>query len=109
MNFIIIIRMILPFCIFLSILLYSGRVDSVFLFSIEYTFISVAIFLIKRKFVSNILWVIYLSILGVQAASLFSSGQYLMPLALSNAAEIESLGIGEVIKVFFVFILFIII
>lgn len=32
-----------------------------------------------------------------------------MPLALSNAAEIESLGIGEVIKVFFVFILFIII
>lgn len=101
--------MILPFCIFLSILLYSGRVDSVFLFSIEYTFISVAIFLIKRKFVSNILWVIYLSILGVQAASLFSSGQYLMPLALSNAAEIESLGIGEVIKVFFVFILFIII
>ncbi|VDA82576.1 hypothetical protein BANRA_01015 [Escherichia coli] len=31
-----------------------------------------------------------------------------MPLALSNAAEIESLGIGEVIKVF-VFILFIII
>ncbi|TYY93091.1 arylsulfatase, partial [Escherichia coli] len=39
MNFIIIIRMILPFCIFLSILLYSGRVDSVFLFSIEYTFI----------------------------------------------------------------------
>lgn len=84
----------------MSILLYSGRVDSVFLFSIEYTFISVAIFLIKRKFVSNILWVIYLSILGVQAASLFSSGQYLMPLALSNAAEIESLGIGKVIKVF---------
>ncbi|STE54552.1 Uncharacterised protein [Escherichia coli] len=26
-----------------------------------------------------------------------------MPLALSNAAEIESLGIGEVIKVFFCF------
>lgn len=92
--------MILPFCIFLSILLYSGRVDCVFLFTIEYTFISVAIFLIKRKFVRNVLWGIYLSILGVQAASLFSSGQYLMPLALSNAAEIESLGIGEVIKVF---------
>lgn len=32
-----------------------------------------------------------------------------MPLALSNAAEIESLGIGEVIKVFFVFILFVIV
>ncbi|EFI7964248.1 arylsulfatase, partial [Escherichia coli] len=32
-----------------------------------------------------------------------------MPLALSNAAEIESLGIGEVIKVLFVFILFVIV
>ncbi|MGC5983637.1 sulfatase-like hydrolase/transferase [Escherichia coli] len=104
-----IIRIILPFCIFLSILLYSGRADCVFLFTIEYTFTSVAIFLIKRKFISNILWGIYLSILGVQAASLFSSGQYLMPLALSNAAEIESLGIGEVIKVLFVFILFVIV
>lgn len=30
-----------------------------------------------------------------------------MPLALSNAAEIESLGIGEVIKVFFVYYNFI--
>ncbi|MFN1382345.1 hypothetical protein [Escherichia coli] len=93
----------------MSILLYSGRADCVFLFTIEYTFTSVAISLIKRKFISNILWGIYLSILGVQAASLFSSGQYLMPLALSNAAEIESLGIGEVIKVLFVFILFVIV
>lgn len=109
MNFKNIIRIILPFCIFLSILLYSGRADSVLLFTIEYTLASMAIFLIKRKFISNILWGIYLSILGVQAASLFSSGQYLMPLALSNAAEVESLGIGEVIKVFSIFILFVIV
>lgn len=109
MNFMSIIRIILPFCIFLSALFYSGRADCVFLFTIEYTLTSVAIFLIKRTFVSNMLWGIYLSILGVQAASLFSSGQYLMPLALSNAAEIESLGIGEVIKVCFVFILFILV
>ncbi|WP_250854736.1 LTA synthase family protein [Escherichia coli] len=109
MNFKNIIRIILPFRIFLSILLYSGRADSVLLFTIEYTLASMAIFLIKRKFISNILWGIYLSILGVQAASLFSSGQYLMPLALSNAAEVESLGIGEVIKVFSIFILFVIV
>ncbi|WP_249544175.1 LTA synthase family protein [Escherichia coli] len=109
MNFKNIIRIILPFCIFLSILLYSGRADSVLLFTIEYTLASMAIFLIKRKFISNILWGIYLSILGVQAASLFSSGQYLMPLALSNAAEVELLGIGEVIKVFSIFILFVIV
>ncbi|HHW0930728.1 TPA: LTA synthase family protein [Escherichia coli] len=109
MNFKNIIRIILPFCIFLSILLYSGRADSVLLFTIEYTLASMAIFLIKRKFISNILWGIYLSILGVQAASLFSSGQYLMPLALSNAAEVESLGIGEVINVFSIFILFVIV
>ncbi len=109
MNFKNIIRIILPFCIFLSILLYSGRADSVLLFTIEYTLASMAIFLIKRKFISNILWGIYLSILGVQAASLFSSGQYLVPLALSNAAEVESLGIGEVIKVFSIFILFVIV
>jgi len=109
MNFKNIIRIILPFFIFLSILLYSGRADSVLLFTIEYTLASMAIFLIKRKFISNILWGIYLSILGVQAASLFSSGQYLMPLALSNAAEVESLGIGEVIKVFSIFILFVIV
>lgn len=32
-----------------------------------------------------------------------------MPLALSNAAEVESLGIGEVIKVFSIFILFVIV
>lgn len=109
MNFMCIIRIILPFCIFVSILLYSGRTDCVFIFTIEYTLTSVAIFLIKKKIVSNILWGGYLSILGVQAASLFSSGQYLMPLALSNAAEIESLGIGELIKVVFVFVLFIIV
>ena len=109
MNFMNAIRIILPFCIFLSVLLYTGRSDCVFLFTIEYTLTSVAIFLIKRKIVSNILWGGYLSILGVQAASLFSSGQYLMPLALSNAAEIESLGIGEVIKVVFIFVLFVIV
>ena len=100
MNFKNIIRIILPFCIFLSILLYSGRADSVLLFTIEYTLASMAIFLIKKKVYKQYLVGIYLSILGVQAASLFSSGQYLMPLALSNAAEVESLGIGEVIKVF---------
>ncbi|WP_240780242.1 MULTISPECIES: sulfatase-like hydrolase/transferase [unclassified Escherichia] len=109
MNFTNIIKIIPPFCIFLSILLYSGRTDCVFLFTIEYTLTSLAILLIKRKSISNILWGIYLSILGVQAASLFSSGQYLMPLALSNAAEVGSLGIGEIIKVFSIFILFVII
>ena len=89
------------------ILAYADRFDLFYSFIIEFTFICIAFNFIKTISIRRILWATYFTILGVQASSLFSSGQYLMPLALSNSAEFESLGMTAFIKVVGIFVVYI--
>ncbi|MCU6670150.1 sulfatase-like hydrolase/transferase [Enterobacteriaceae bacterium H4N4] len=92
---------------FAAMLAYVGRLDLLSSFVIEFVFLCFANNFIRSDIVRRILWGAYFIILGVQAASLFSSGQYLMPLALSNSAEFGSLGISAFIKIIGVFVLFV--
>jgi arylsulfatase A-like enzyme len=92
---------------FAAMLAYVGRLDLISSFIIEFASVCIVNNFLRRDIARRVVWGAYYIILGVQAASVFSSGQYLMPLALSNSAEFGSLGISAFVKIVAVFVFFV--
>jgi len=65
---------------------------------IEFVVFTLFINFVSCIYLTKTLWFLYFCFLGFQTASLFSTGQYLVPLALSNASEFAALGIISFVK-----------
>ncbi len=87
---------------------YCERADLIPYFSLEFVVFLFSIYFLSQSFLRRFVWGLYFSVLGVQTASIFSTGQFLVPLALSNAAEFAALGIASFIKTAAVFIAYVI-
>ena len=102
------------FTIFVSIILlqsavmyFCERADLILRFLLEFVIIVFSLLFLPQLFLRRFIWFLYFCILGIQTASIFSSGQYLVPLALSNAAEFAALGMASFIKTATVFIFYV--
>ncbi len=100
--------------IFVSILLlqstvmfFCERADLILSFLLEFFIVLFSIIFLPQDLLRRLVWSFYFCILGIQTASIFSTGQYLVPLALSNAAEFAALGMSSFIKTAAVFIFYV--
>lgn len=89
-----------------SLMVYSGQLGAIIPFVVEFSLFLFIISFISSNIIRNTIWILYFIVLGIQGASSFSTGQYLMPLALSNASEFAALGISSFVKTIVVFILY---
>lgn len=83
------------------------RADLILSFLLEFVIVLFTLFFLSQYLLRRFIWVLYFCILGIQTASLFSTGQYLVPLALSNAAEFAALGMTSFIKTATIFIFYV--
>lgn len=86
---------------------FCERADLILSFLLEFVIIVFSLLFLPQHFLRRFIWFLYFCILGIQTASIFSTGQYLVPLALSNAAEFAALGMASFIKTATVFIFYV--
>ncbi|WP_246864878.1 LTA synthase family protein [Buttiauxella agrestis] len=84
----------------------SGRLDLLFWIYLESSIIYFFILSSNLKF-KGVIWFTYNALLGVQVASVYSSGYYILPLTLSNASEYSALGINAIAKLSFIVFAFV--
>ncbi|MCL5634746.1 hypothetical protein M5Y66_09550 [Enterobacter vonholyi] len=83
----------------------SNRADALIWICAEIICVYLLILQFKWK-TRLIFWVLYCLILGGQISSIFSSGSFIIPLTLSNAAEFSALGLSGVLKLVIVVLLY---
>ncbi|MEG5433675.1 hypothetical protein [Enterobacter asburiae] len=90
----------------LSFVLASNRADALLWICTEIICIYILIIQFKWK-IRVIVWVLYCLILGGQISSVFSSGSFIIPLTLTNAAEFSALGLSGVLKIVSIVLLYV--
>lgn len=103
--------LLFPFLLTMSLslllLIYSNRIDLAIMLFIEAGIIYGISLSLNFGF-RMLIWIIYVSILGIQVSSVFSSGYYIVPLTISNTREVGALGketILILLSIFFAFFL----
>ncbi|MCK7226910.1 LTA synthase family protein [Enterobacter asburiae] len=90
----------------LSFVLASNRADALLWICTEIICVYILIIQFKWK-IRVIVWVLYCLILGGQISSIFSSGSFIIPLTLTNAAEFSALGLSGVLKIVSIVLLYV--
>ncbi|EAA8875195.1 LTA synthase family protein [Salmonella enterica] len=92
--------------LFFCFLFYFNKMD-VFPFFLGESFCIYATLLyFEKRIIRGIIWSSFMVIAGFQMASLYTSGDLIIPLTLSNAGEYKALGFNLLIKLFFIVFIF---
>lgn len=89
----------LAIIVFLSgcLVTYSNRADLLIFSFLEIIFVYIFLLFLGGR-LSVIFWIVYCCVLGAQIASVYSTGDYIIPLTLSNAGEYSAIGLSLIIK-----------
>lgn len=86
-------------------LTYTDMVSKFSSIALEYFCIFTSLFVFKKNY-RGIIWTLVVGILGAQISSLYTSGNYVIPLTLSNVGEYNALGFELLFKLLCISLLF---
>lgn len=99
-----------PLLVLTGIILFPAIYNaSLFFIGIEAFIVSLIAMAVKRRRIGYFFWLMYCLLLGCQVASLSSTGNFIIPLTLSNLGEYRAVGneaLAKMVGVVFSFIIF---
>lgn len=84
---------ILTMAFLLCFLIYIGQIEKLSVSVVECFVFYCFLFVFKKKTTRSLVWALFMLILGAQMASLYTSGDFIIPLTLSNAGEFNTIGL----------------